>query len=176
VLLSVAVTVGVALLLVRTALPGILPGAPFEPGVADGVIPVDQSVTIHDADLPAISSLDRALADAVRSADAAASGDGISLVVTSGWRSAAYQQQLFDEAVQTYGSAEVAAQFVATADRSAHVTGDAVDIGPLDAQLWLGEHGAQWGLCQIYANERWHFELATTPHRQCPAQLPDASF
>ena len=40
-----------------------------------------------------------------------------------------------------------------------HVSGDAVDIGPADATAWLAEHGAAYGLCQIYRNEPWHYEL-----------------
>ena len=56
-----------------------------------------------------------------------------------------------------------------------HVTGHAVDIGPVDAQFWLIEHGARYGICQTYANERWHFELATAPGGTCPALLPDAA-
>jgi CubicO group peptidase (beta-lactamase class C family) len=39
------------------------------------------------------------------------------------------------------------------------VSGDAVDIGPSDARAWLSEHGAEYGLCQIYRNEPWHYEL-----------------
>ena len=27
------------------------------------------------------------------------------------------------------------------------------------AAEWLTEHGSAYGLCQIYANEPWHFEL-----------------
>ena len=44
-------------------------------------------------------------------------------------------------------------------DTSPHVSGDAVDIGPSDATAWLSEHGAGYGLCQIYGNEPWHYEL-----------------
>ena len=40
---------------------------------------------------------------------------------------------------------------------------------------WLSEHGAGYGLCQTYANETWHFELATTPGGECPAMRRDAS-
>jgi hypothetical protein len=29
----------------------------------------------------------------------------------------------------------------------------------LDATAWLSEHGAGYGLCQVYANEPWHYEL-----------------
>ena len=39
------------------------------------------------------------------------------------------------------------------------MSGDAVDIGRSDATAWLSEHGAEYGLCQIYANEPWHYEL-----------------
>jgi hypothetical protein len=39
------------------------------------------------------------------------------------------------------------------------VSGDAVDIGPADATQWLSAHGAAYGLCQIYGNEPWHYEL-----------------
>ena len=39
------------------------------------------------------------------------------------------------------------------------MSGDAVDIGPFEATTWLSEHGARYGLCQIYRNESWHFEL-----------------
>jgi hypothetical protein len=56
------------------------------------------------------------------------------------------------------------------------VTGDAVDIGPQEADAWLVEHGAAYGLCQIFANEAWHFELATTPGGVCPDLLPDGSY
>ena len=86
--------------------------------------------------------------------------------VNSGWRSAAYQEQLLDEAVSTYGSRKEAARWVATPDTSAHVSGDAVDIGPTDAAAWLSDHGAGYGLCQIYRNEPWHYELR--PERRRP--------
>jgi hypothetical protein len=39
------------------------------------------------------------------------------------------------------------------------VSGDAVDIGPSAARAWLSQHGAEYGLCQIYRNEPWHYEL-----------------
>jgi hypothetical protein len=48
---------------------------------------------------------------------------------------------------------------VATPATSAHVSGEAVDVGPLDATAWLTRHGAKYGLCQIYRNEPWHYEL-----------------
>jgi len=77
--------------------------------------------------------------------------------------------------VRTYGSEAEARRYVSTPDTSEHVTGDAVDVGPTDADSWLSRHGARYGLCQMYANEVWHYELATTPGGRCPEMWPDAS-
>ena len=140
----------------------------------DGLIPADTDV-IAGAELPALTRLDPALRAAVEAATADAALDEQPLYVTTGWRSARYQQQLWEEGLATYGSEEIARQFVATPKTSTHVTGTAVDIGPLDGMFWLLEHGAAYGLCQTYANEIWHFELATTPGGTCPEMLPDAS-
>jgi D-alanyl-D-alanine carboxypeptidase len=125
---------------------------------------------------PTIAKLDPDLLSAVRAAALDARKDGVRIVITSGWRSRAHQQRLFDEAVSRYGSVQEALRYVATPDTSAHVTGDAVDVGPTDAAEWLGEHGSDYGLCQIFANEIWHFELATTPGGQCPTMYPDGSY
>ena len=129
----------------------------------------------HDA--PATTSrLDPELHAAVRDAMRDARADGVELRITSGWRSRDHQQRLLDEAVERYGSEEEALRFVSTPDASAHVTGDAVDIGPAEADYWLVEHGSTYGLCQVFANEIWHFELATEPGGDCPELLPDGSY
>jgi D-alanyl-D-alanine carboxypeptidase len=114
--------------------------------------------TVFDDDFPAVANLDPALLGALRQAATDAAGDGVEFVVNSGWRSPEYQEQLLREAVSAYGSEEEAARWVATADTSPHVSGDAVDIGPSDATAWLSEHGAEYGLCQTYDNEPWHYE------------------
>ena len=147
----------------------------FAPSVADGVIPEGTIVTLADDEVPAIARLDPALREALRQAEADAAADGLFFEVTSGWRTAEYQQWLLEDAIELYASEEVARQFVATPDRSSHVTGDAVDIAPVDAQFWLFEHGARYGICQTYANERWHFELATEPGGVCPGMKADAA-
>jgi D-alanyl-D-alanine carboxypeptidase len=140
----------------------------------DGYIAVGSSVSPFDEDLPAIAKLDPALRAAVQAAATAAIADGFEFVVSSGWRSAAYQQSLLDDATVTYGSLEEARKWVNTPERSTHVTGDAVDIGYTDADSWLSQHGADYGLCQIYTNEMWHFELATEPGGTCPEQITNA--
>jgi len=126
-------------------------------GEADGV--VADSASVFDDDVPAVSNLDPGLLDALRRAARDAEEDGVELRVNSGWRSPEYQEQLLREAVSKYGSAEEAARWVATPDTSPHVSGQAVDVGPSDATAWLSRHGAEYGLCRIYGNEAWHYEL-----------------
>lgn len=142
-------------------------------GTADGVLD-ENRFTVDDIALPGIANLEPDLLEAVRQATEAAADDDITLFISSGWRSTAYQQHLLDEAILRYGSEEAARQFVATPEGSSHTRGAAVDIGATDADYWLIEHGSAFGLCQTYANEIWHFELATTPGGDCPELLPDA--
>ncbi|MFD8593888.1 M15 family metallopeptidase [Kitasatospora sp. NPDC059646] len=141
----------------------------------DGELAAGASVSPLDGDSPAVRNLDPALLAALRSAAADARAQGIELRVTSGWRSRGYQQRLLDAAVARYGSLEAARRYVNTPEKSAHVSGKAVDVGPTDADDWLNRRGARYGLCQVYANEMWHFELLTTPGGHCPPQLPDAA-
>jgi D-alanyl-D-alanine carboxypeptidase len=124
---------------------------------ADGLVP--DHLTVFDDDVPAVADLDPALRYALRRAATDAAGAGVEFVVNSGWRSPAYQDQLLREAVSRYGSEAEAARWVSTADTSRHVSGHAVDIGPARAATWLAEHGADYGLCRVYRNEPWHYEL-----------------
>jgi D-alanyl-D-alanine carboxypeptidase len=124
---------------------------------ADGIVP--NGTTVFDDDIPGVANLDQRLLKALRRAATDAVRDGVEFQVTSGWRSAEYQERLFRDAISDYGSEKEAARWVATPNTSPHVSGDAVDIGPSDATAWLSEHGARYGLCQIYRNEPWHYEL-----------------
>lgn len=135
-----------------------------------------QALNPFDVTNPAVGNLDPALLAAVQQAAGAAAADGVTMTITSGWRSPEFQQQLLDDAVATYGSFGAARQFVQTPEHSHHVTGRAVDIGGLAADHWLIVNGSRFGLCQTYANELWHFELATEPGGVCPPPLPDASW
>ena len=141
-------------------------------GEADGAVP--NGTTVFDDEIPGVAKLDSALVGALREAATNAADDGVEFVVDSGWRSPEYQEQLLHGAVLKYGSEAEAARWVATAGTSAHVWGDAVDIGPSGAAAWLSEHGAQYGLCQIYGNEPWHFELRPeASDHGCPAVYAD---
>jgi zinc D-Ala-D-Ala carboxypeptidase len=141
-------------------------------GEPDSAVPED--TTVFDDQVAGVAKLDPALLGALRRAATDAADEGIEFYVDSGWRSAEYQQQLLQEAVSKYGSAEEAARWVAAPNKSAHVSGDAVDIGHSDAAAWLSEHGAGYGLCQIYGNEPWHYELRPEAVDQgCPAMYAD---
>ncbi|WP_240323041.1 MULTISPECIES: M15 family metallopeptidase [Amycolatopsis] len=133
-------------------------------------------MTVFDDEIPAVANLDPDLLGALRQAAKDAAGDGIEFIVNSGWRSRDYQEQLLRDAVSKYGSEEEAARWVATADTSSHVSGHAVDIGPAEARAWLSEHGARYGLCQIYRNEPWHYELRPEAiDHGCPPMYADPS-
>jgi len=141
-------------------------------GAADGVVP--DRVTVFDDGIPAVANLDPDLLEALRAAATDAADDGVEFYVNSGWRSAAYQDQLLREAVSKYGSEREAARWVAGAATSPHVSGDAVDIGRSDATAWLSQHGAEYGLCQIYRNEPWHYELRLEAvEHGCPGMYAD---
>ncbi|MGW5863266.1 M15 family metallopeptidase [Streptomyces sp. NPDC055239] len=126
-------------------------------GEADGAVP--DGTTVFDDGVPAVAKLDPELLEALRQAAKSAEGDGVSFSVNSGWRSPEYQDHLLRKAVAKYGSEAEAARWVATAKTSPHVSGDAVDVGRSNATGWLSEHGPEYGLCQIYRNEPWHYEL-----------------
>ncbi len=150
--------------------------SPWSPGAsgseADGAVP--DGTTVFDDGVPGVAKLDRALLVALRRAAGDAAGTGVVFHVESGWRSAAYQERLLAEAVAKYGSSEEAARWVATPNSSAHVSGEAVDLGHADATAWLSEHGAAYGLCPIYGNEPWHYELRPEATEQgCPAVYAD---
>jgi D-alanyl-D-alanine carboxypeptidase len=172
---ALAVTIGLALSacsLTSTGASTFSSGASTE---EDGRIDDAHKPTPFDVSHPAIGNLDKELLAALQKAARSAERDGVHFVVSSGWRSERYQRELMEQAVTRYGSREEAKRFVLSPEKSAHVKGEAVDIGPTDADDWLGRHGSAYGLCQIYANEMWHFELATGPGGTCPPQRPDAA-
>jgi D-alanyl-D-alanine carboxypeptidase len=182
---KLAAALGLVSLLAACASPETVPVAPVAttestspaepltigPAAADtygGWIPDGQTLSPFDVSNPALAQLDPPLLNAIQDAARAAASKGVDLRITSGWRSTGFQQRLFDDAVAKYGSVDIARQFVASPDVSKHVVGQAVDVAPVDADKWLIRNGARFGLCQIYANELWHFELATDQQGNCP--------
>jgi zinc D-Ala-D-Ala carboxypeptidase len=143
-------------------------------GADDGVIPDGTVVSVFDEDVPSVARLDPELLAALRQAATDAQAVGLQLQVNSGWRSPALQQQLLQDAVDEYGSVGEAARWVATPATSAHVSGNAVDVGPAAAASWLAEHGAAYGLCEVYDNEPWHYERRSEAvDGACPPTYPD---
>ncbi|MEU0498874.1 M15 family metallopeptidase [Mycobacterium sp. NPDC006124] len=187
---SVATALGLSALLVscgtpspQTTAPPPGPAVAVEPlsiGTAaedttGGSIPDGQLISPFDVKNPAVGFLEPALLAAVQDATTAAAAEGVDVKLTSGWRSKGFQQRLFDQAVTTYGNADLAAQFVASPEKSMHVVGKAVDVGPVVADQWMIANGSRFGLCQIYANEIWHFELAVDAAGNCPPLRPNAA-
>ncbi|PPK68800.1 D,D-carboxypeptidase [Actinokineospora auranticolor] len=143
-------------------------------GPADGAVP--HGASVFDDEVAGVVNLDPALLAALRGAATAAARDGVVLRVNSGWRSPAYQEHLRRGAVARYGSEEEAARWVATPEKSIHVAGHAVDVGPPPSAAWLSAHGAEFGLCQVYRNEPWHYELRPEAvEHGCPPMLADPS-
>lgn len=148
-----------------------LEGGSTAVSAADGGVP--DGTTVFDSSVAAVAKLDPGLLSALQRA---ALDAGITFLVNSGWRSPEYQAELLREAVVEYGSAAEAARWVATPATSPHVRGDAVDLGT-DAATWLSARGARFGLCQVYANEPWHYELRPgAAQHGCPAMYPDPTY
>lgn len=171
---AVAVVAGVAMSAIATTPRELGDGGP--PLGSDGTIAAMPS-PITDSDDPSVTGLHADLLAALIAAEADAAEDGVVMEVTSGWRSAQEQEALFQEAVEQYGSIDEASRWVARPETSAHVAGIAVDIGGLEAVVWLEQHGAAYGLCQVYDNEAWHFELrAEAPDEGCPDVYWDPTY
>lgn len=176
----VAVMLVAALTMIAVQFSPRLPVTPLVTDRQETVTPEDggdlpKGVTVFDETYSGVANLDPALAWALRrAATDARNTRGIELYINSGWRSRRYQDQLLREAVAEYGTLEEASRWVATSDTSAHVSGNAVDIGGAGATEWLSEHGSAYGLCQIYLNEPWHYELRSgAPAFGCPGMYAD---
>lgn len=118
--------------------------------------------------------LHRLAAAALEALIAAARADGIReplLRPVSGFRDPARQTQLWQQALQRYGSPQAARRWVAPPGHSAHQTGRAIDfyigghnssdrvaqLRTLPAYQWLVRNAARFGFYP-YANEPWHWE------------------
>ncbi|MEU7629629.1 M15 family metallopeptidase [Nocardia sp. NPDC049220] len=139
-----------------------------DPGVA-----TDQRETAGSA--TGTEGLEPRLALAYTLAADEAHAQAVPLSITSGYRTPAQQQALWDDGVSTYGTPDAARRWVLPPEESTHVAGRAIDVGPQQGAAWLEANGNRWGLCRVFDNEWWHFELATIPGGACPPMRPDAS-
>ncbi len=84
------------------------------------------------------------------------------LRVGSGYRSPQRQTELWNQALQKYGSPEAARKWVAPPGRSQHNHGNAADLKYMNdqARAWAHENAGKYGLSFPLGNENWHIELA----------------
>ncbi len=153
----------VAVMTAATAVLGATIGAP------------NRTVPVAAAAPSSTSGLTPALATAYRQAKAQAQREGVPLWITSGKRSWAEQESMWRDGIATYGSPAAARRWVLPPAESTHVTGRAIDVGPQEGAQWLARKGTRWGLCRTYANEWWHFEVATVPRTPCPPKYVDSA-
>jgi hypothetical protein len=85
----------------------------------------------------------------------AARGDGLVLVVVSGFRSDAEQAELF--------AAHPDPTWVAPPGQSLHRCATELDLGPSSAYVWLAANAGRFGFVQRYSWEAWHFGFASGP-------------
>jgi len=124
------------------------------------------------------STLDSILEVRFAAAKAIANSEGISLQLTSGFRSKAVQARLFADEVIKRGSETEASKWVLPPDISHHPQGTAIDVNynfDRPSTKWLEINGYKFGLCRAYANEWWHFEALTSPGEKCPPMKINAS-
>lgn len=111
----------------------------------------------------AMSGLDPAFNSALVSLFQAAPEDiRAALRVNSAYRSPEIQAQLWEGALEKYGSPEAARKWVAPPGNSRHNHGLAADLGFLDAAArgWVHENATNYGLHFPMSWEPWHIELA----------------
>lgn len=82
------------------------------------------------------------------------------IVINSGYRSVERQQQLWQQALEKYGSVAEARKWVAPPGNSQHNKGNAADLGYSNdaARKWAHENAGQFGLSFPLSNENWHIE------------------
>jgi hypothetical protein len=115
-------------------------------------------------------------------AKSAAELNGFTLAITSGYRSLAQQEVLFERAIKRHGSVKAASKWVLPPEKSNHPWGLAIDINygvggskGKKAAAWLEKNGYKYGMCRRYENEWWHFEPLVAPGQKCPKMEPYAS-
>jgi hypothetical protein len=87
--------------------------------------------------------------------EAAAREDGISLTITSAFRSDAEQARLFAQNPDP--------KMVARPGSSLHRYGTELDLGPASAYGWLARNAERFGFIQRYSWEPWHYGYTHNP-------------
>ena len=143
--------------------------------------PIPSELTLNGTEIAlrreALASLERMAA--------AASADGVRLLVDSGYRSAVYQRAIYERRMGEGQSFERIARHTAPPGYSRHALGVAVDFHPsasgfqhTSAYRWLRQHARHYGFYEPYHKnntlgviwEPWHWEYRL--ERQGPADRP----
>lgn len=95
----------------------------------------------------------------------AALRDGVSLIVTSAYRSDAEQAELWKRNPNP--------KWVAPPGKSLHRLGTELDLGPPSAYGWLAANAGRFGFIQRYSWEPWHYGYRHNP-RSTPTSLRGA--
>ncbi|WP_084541227.1 hypothetical protein [Nocardioides alkalitolerans] len=121
-----------------------------------------------DADIPALTGLEPDPYDALRAAEVDTAADGVEIGSPAGGAVAPTSNASSTGLWRGTAAGRRSSAGWPPPRDSAHVTGDAVDIGPTDAAYWMSRYGAAHGLCQTFAHEIWHYELRGTSDGTCP--------
>jgi hypothetical protein len=92
--------------------------------------------------------------------EAAARRDGVTLLITSGYRSDAEQAELYKRHPDP--------KWVAPPGRSLHRYGTELDLGPPAAYGWLRRNAGRFHFIQRYEWEAWHFGYGLNPRSAPP--------
>src|SRR5215212_7301419 len=85
----------------------------------------------------------------------AARGDGVDLVISSGFRSDAEQAVLFARRPDP--------KWVAPPGESLHRNATELDLGPASAYGWLAGNAGRFHFLQRYDHEPWHYGFTLNP-------------
>lgn len=145
-------------------------GAPATPAVQDDYDFFSRAVGGAAAREDSFSGLDERFRTRLGAMMRAAEEEGIDLTITSAYRSPELQAQLYESALQRYGSEAEARRWVAPPGRSMHNHGMAVDFAAANGGLlrdpnsaeaiWLRENAERFGLAVPMDWEPWQIELA----------------
>lgn len=101
--------------------------------------------------------------------------ENIKASITSGYRSIAEQDKLWQAALLKYGSVEEARKWVAPPGNSAHNSGNAADLkfNTPDAKDWAHQMAPMFGLKFPLANEPWHIQIDGNVDTSWISQMQD---
>lgn len=170
---------------------------------------VNAEVKVSEADISSVKcktvnskytnrelSFDERAVEALEQMCEAALSDGVKLTIGSGYRTYAYQANLYKNKVAVYtnkgyseeDAKQTAATIVARPGTSEHNLGLAIDFTPIDDSFektnqykWLKQNAAKYGFVQRYqkaksditgiVNESWHYRYVTPTHAELMTEL-----